>query len=304
MRVVAVIGPTASGKSDLGFQIASHVGGEIISADSMQIYRGMDIGTAKPTLQQRSQIKHHLIDILDPEERFNAGIFADLAGKIIKTNTTKNIPSILVGGTGLYLKVLLYGITPAPEASEEVQTVIKDILDEKGVAGCYERLLELDRESADKLHPNDIARITRALQVILMTGRSLCDIQREHHYEEGKYEIFFVGINWPRNELYQRINVRVEEMVRQGLVEETKKLLDKGYSPTLQSLNSIGYKQASALIQGKINQLNMVKEIQQKSRHYAKKQITWYRKDQRIRWISPGESYDNLFEEIDRFLGR
>ena len=304
MRLIAVIGPTASGKSDLGFQIASQLGGEIISADSMQIYRGMDIGTAKPPPEQRTKIKHHLIDILNPEERFNAGVFADLAGKIITTNSDPYVPSILVGGTGLYLKALLYGITPAPEASEEVNSIIEDVLDAKGIAGCYERLQELDPESAEKLHPNDKARITRALQVILMTGRSICDLQSEHPFKEGQYEIFFVGIKWPRDVLYQRINLRVEAMVDQGLIEETNKLLAQGCSPSLASLNSIGYKQAVSLLQGKIDKPTMIREIQQKSRHYAKKQITWYRKDERIRWISPGESYDNLFKEIDRFLGR
>jgi len=302
VRIIVVVGPTASGKTDTGLKLASRIGGEIVSADSMQIYRWMDIGTAKPTALERAEIPHHLIDILTPDQPYNAGQFAQDADQVIAELQEQGKPTILLGGTNLYIRALIHGMIPVPEISAPVKAEIKRLLAEKGLVQCYQRLQSLDPKSAAKLHPNDVARISRALAVFLETGRSIQDLQEEHGFKQMRYQPLFIGTRWPREELYQRINQRVLLMVEAGLVEETESLLWRGYGSDLPSLRSIGYRQALEFLDEKIDRDKMISDIQQKSRHYAKKQMTWYRNNPDVQWLDGNDLGENDIRFVQRFL--
>lgn len=301
-RILAVIGPTASGKTEVGLKLANRVGGEIISADSMQIYRWMDIGTAKPTAAMRKEVPHHLIDILDPDQLYNAGRFAADADRVIRDLQSRQTPAILLGGTNLYIRALINGIIPVPEISDGVRLAVDQLLREEGLNSCYRRLENLDPKSAARLHPNDVSRIIRALSVVMETGQSITSVQERHGFGEDRYRALFIGTRWPREQLYDRINRRALEMVKEGLVEEAESLLWRGYSSDLPSLRSIGYRQAYDYLDGEISQDEMVADIQQKSRHYAKKQLTWYRNRSDIRWLEGNQLDEPVFDLVQRFL--
>ncbi len=301
VRIVAIVGPTGSGKTEIGIRLAEKLGGEIISVDSMQIYRWMDIGTAKPTPEMRAIIPHHLIDFLDPDQPYNAGKFAADADAIISQLCRQNKPSILVGGTALYLRALINGIIPVPDISPTIRQEVRGLIAQQGIQAAYNRLKELDSKSADKLHPNDISRISRALEVVLETGNSIQDYQKEHGFQQQRYNVLYLGPQWPRDVLYHRINIRVEQMIKDGLVDEVESLLKMGYDTHLAPLNSIGYKQTIQYIQRKIDLGEMIRDIQKKSRHYSKKQLTWYKKDQNIRWLDENKLSQQDIDVVEQF---
>lgn len=301
-KVIAVIGPTASGKTRLGIDLANTFNGEIISADSMQIYRKMDIGTAKPTLEELSQAPHHLIDLIDPQEDFNAGRFVEAADQVIDQLVEKNKVPVILGGTSLYVRALLHGIIKVPDASPEIRDKVRGIANDKGRPYLYRLLKENDPESAAQLHPNDVSRVSRAMEVFWMTGKSIKNFQGEHQFQENRYDVFKVGCEWDRAELYERINQRVHLMVDQGLVDEVKGLLECGFSADLPSMQSIGYKQAVSYLQGEMSLEEMIVEIQKMTRRYAKKQLTWYRKDQSVHWLPKGVLNDETRSLIKEFL--
>lgn len=302
IRVIAVIGPTASGKTEIGLKLAQRTGGEIISVDSMQIYRWMDVGTAKPTPEMRRSVPHHLIDILNPDQEYNSGKFAADADNIIQSLHNQGKPSILVGGTGLYFRALIHGIIPVQTISDSIRKRIRQMSSEKGPVYCHKKLSQLDPKSAEKLHPNDISRVSRALEVVLETGKSIQEFQQQHQFQQKRYDILYLGANWSRDLLYDRINSRVYQMVNDGLIEEAKNLQKMGYQSDLPSLNSIGYKQAIDHINGNMNLEDMIADIQQKSRHYAKKQITWYKKDPSIQWLDKNNLENKILIKVDKFL--
>jgi len=301
-RIIAVIGPTASGKTEVGLKLARHIGGEIVSADSMQIFRWLDIGTAKPPAGVRAEIPHHLVDILNPDQLYNAGRFAEDADRVIRDLQARHKHVILLGGTNLYIRALINGIIPVPEISERVQSTVARMLAEKGLDSCYQRLTELDPISARRLHPHDVSRVVRALSVVLETGQSITSFQEQHGFTEDRYRTLYLGTCWPRHRLYERINRRVLDMVAEGLVEEAESLLWRGYTSDLPPLRSIGYKQAFAYLDEKVSLEEMIADIQQKSRHYAKKQLTWYRNRVDIRWLDGNHLEESVFELVKRFL--
>ena len=302
VKVIAIIGPTASGKTSLGIQLANQFNGEIISADSMQIYQYMDIGTAKPTSEELQSAPHHLIDIIPPDLPFNAGMFVEQADKAIKCINQKHKNPIVLGGTSLYIRTLIDGMIGAPEAPSDIKKKIQQDIELKGLNYCYQQLKSLDPESASELHGNDISRIVRALEVYLTTGKSIKILQKKHQFRDRRYQPFYVGLDWPRDVLYQRINERVKIMVHQGLIEETEGLLKKGYDKKLPALNSIGYRQAVLYLEGKMTQDEMIADIQQKTRRYAKKQMTWYRKNSEINWLVGNQLSPEVYSGIDAFL--
>ena len=303
-RVIAVIGPTAAGKTEIGITLAQQTQGEVISVDSMQIYREMDVGTAKPTDEMLTQTPHHLINILLPDQPYNAGRFVEDADAIITDLRKREKSVILVGGTGLYIRALVHGIIDVPEISQGVRETVRKLAFEQGVAACYQQLQQNDPKSAKTLHPNDLSRIVRALEIVLDTGKSIRDFQADHRFKQHRYQALYIGAAWEREELYDRINRRVHIMVENGLIAETEKLLSMGYSDDLPSMNAIGYKQAVAFLQGKMTQAEMVADIQQKSRRYAKKQITWYKKDPSIHWLNKNELTAQDIQLVKSFLKR
>ncbi len=301
-RIIAVIGPTASGKTEVGLQLARQIDGEIISADSMQVYRLMDIGTAKPSVQMQAEVPHHLIDILNPDDSYNAGQFAEDADQVISELQQHNKPAILLGGTNLYIKALIHGIVHVPEISPKVKQGIQSQLKDKGLSFCYQRLQQLDPLSAQKLHPNDVSRISRALAVVTETGHSILEYQQQHGFNQERYKVLFIGTRWPRDILYQRINQRVLLMIEGGLIDEAESLLWRGYSSDLPSMKSIGYKQAYAFLDDQISQGDMIADIQQKSRHYAKKQLTWYKNSPDVHWLQGNVIDESALAKVKRFL--
>lgn len=302
-RLVAIVGPTAAGKSSLALGLAQQFSGEIISADSVQVYRGLDIGTAKPSLADRRIVPHHLIDIINPDQDYSAALFRRQAGELICILHERQKPIFVVGGTGLYLKALTRGLFRGPAANTGFRARLNREADTKGNPFLHHRLQELDPEAAARIHPQDRMRIVRALEVHSQSQRKISEFQEEHRFQEAPYEVFKIGPFFEREELYRRIETRTEEMMERGWVEEVKTLLDQGYLPHLKSLQSLGYKHIVSYLSGKISLEEAVRLIKRDTRRYAKRQITWFKSDPEIAWFSSDPESRVLIErKVASFL--
>lgn len=284
-KLVTIVGPTGSGKSTLGWHLAKEFGGEIISADSVQVYRGLDIGSAKPSAEQRRLVIHHLIDILDLNEEYSAAQFRDQAKAIIQNLHKKKIPIFVIGGTGLYLKALTGGIFRGPGADPHLRQTFLRRAKEDGIEMLHRELSRVDRKAASRIHPRDTIRIIRALEVYHTSGRPISVFQKEHGFAEKDFDILKIGLFFPRDELYRRIDLRAQGMIDRGWVEEVRTLLNQGFSPRLKSLQSLGYKQIVSFLQGEITMDQAIQFIQRDTRQYAKRQMTWFRGDPEILWF-------------------
>ena len=285
-KLVVITGPTATGKSSLALDLALKVRGEIISADSVQVYRGLDTGTAKPSPEERALVPHHLIDILDPDQEYSAALFRREADKIIERLHLRSTPIFVAGGTALYLKVLTRGLFRGPAGDPKLRSILRQKAETGGDEALHQELRRLDPEAASRIHIHDRFRITRALEVCILTGQPISHLQREHGFRENPYETLKVGLLWEREELYRRIDSRVEKMVKMGWVEEVQSLLNKGYSPGLKSLQSLGYKHIVAYLQGKGSLAEAVELTKRDTRRYAKRQMTWFRGDPEVHWLA------------------
>ncbi|MDD4179454.1 MAG: tRNA (adenosine(37)-N6)-dimethylallyltransferase MiaA [Candidatus Margulisbacteria bacterium] len=291
MKTLVLLGPTAVGKTKLSIELAKTFNAEIISADSMQVYRGMDIGTAKPTLEERQGIPHHLIDVRNPDEEWTV---SDFVGEVqnlkVKIKNKGKIP-IIVGGTGLYLWSLLEGFAfPISPADKEVRAR----LEQRPTATLYAQLSMIDPEAAGKIHANDKKRIIRALEVYELTGKPISELQRlrqinSPHLSVGNNEFFVIGLNLPREELYPRINARVDNMIAKDLIDEVKGLLAKGFSKGLNSFQALGYKEVIEYLDGKWTKDQLIDELKKRTRHFARRQMTWFRRFKDVQWFSPDE---------------
>jgi tRNA dimethylallyltransferase len=285
--VLFLVGPTGSGKSALGVKLARKLGGEIVSCDSMQIYRGMNIGTAKPSFLVRRTVRHHLMDIVPPGKEFSVYEYREKALEAIKAIHRRGKLPIVVGGTGLYVKAVVDGISPQPGKDAGVREALLGEVREKGSLALHRRLAALDAKTAGRIHPNDTKRIVRALEVLALSGRSLSDWEGETvSLEAMGYRCWLFGVKRPREELYRAINRRVELMFRRGLVREARRLIRNGLSPT--SMQAIGYGELAEYLKqprGSVPLAEVREKIQRHTRHYAKRQLTWFRKDRRILWL-------------------
>ena len=243
MPLVIINSPTASGKTELAINLALEFGGEIISADSLQVYRYLDIGTAKPSREQRKKIKHHMIDVVDPDEEFNAAIFNEKARIIIADLAKQRKPVFIVGGTGLYIRALLSGIIETPKVDENIRNYYRQLRDIKGKEYLYNLLQHRDADAARQINPNDSVRVIRALEVLEQTGESISVILKRHSFADCPYKTYKIGLQIERKELKRRIEMRTEKMIAEGLLDEVKSILDRGYSYGLKPLQSLGYKQ-------------------------------------------------------------
>lgn len=282
--MISLLGPTAVGKSKLAVEIAKKIHGEIISADSMQVYRGMDIGTAKPTLKERQGIPHHLIDIRNPDEEWTVSDFVEQTNKLTREIEKRNKTPIIVGGTGLYLWALLEGYSfPMAPADKE----IRKRLEKEPLSTLYSRLSTLDPEAAKKIHPNDKKRIIRALEVYELTGKTISKLQenRKQNTEHRTQDYILIGLNLPREELYRRIEERVDKMIEKGLIEEVKGLLAKGYSKDIPSFQALGYKEVVEYLDGKWSKEEMIAEFKKRTRHFARRQMTWFKRFKNVNWF-------------------
>ncbi|MEN6321444.1 MAG: tRNA (adenosine(37)-N6)-dimethylallyltransferase MiaA [Syntrophaceae bacterium] len=300
-RLIVIIGPTAVGKTEVAIKMAREWGAEIISADSMQIYRFMDIGTAKPSVEERSLVSHHLIDVVNPDQQFNAAIFIELANRIIKKLHDQKKPVFVVGGTGLYVKTLLGGLFQGPNANEELRTLYKQELRQFGKDYLYEKLKKRDEKAADQIDKNDVVRIIRALEVLDLCGESIVEKQKAHNFGCNLYDCIKIGLMLERSELYKRIDQRTDTMIQDGLVDEVQGLLSLGFEENLKPMQSLGYKHIACYLKGKCSCEDAVRLIKRDTRHYAKRQMTWFCKDQEIEWFNPAD-IDAVRKKIDQFL--
>ena len=285
LPIILLSGPTAVGKTELALEIALRLGTEIVNADSMQVYRHMDIGTAKPGAKERALVPHHLLDVADPDESFDAARYAELARPVIETLLDRGKIPLIVGGTGLYLKILTKGICPGAPGSQEVKKQLIREMEEQGLPKLHEELLRVDPDAGRRIHPHDRQRIVRALEVFRLTGSPLSLRQSQHRFNERIYRSIKIFLYRERNVLYERINRRVRQMIDEGLLEEVRRLMERGYGPELKPMQSLGYKQMAAYLRGELAWDSAVSEMQRATRQYAKRQLTWFRGDPEYHWF-------------------
>lgn len=295
-KVVVILGPTATGKSHCAVELAKKLQGEIISGDSMLVYRGMDIGTAKPSAAELSEVPHHLVDILPPDAEFNVVDFKTQAEKLITEITARGKVPIIAGGTGLYIKALLedYSFNRADKV-DTLREELEAFLQENGKEALYERLLQLDSEAASNIHMNNTRRVIRAIESAMQGETVACT-----HASAELYDAIVFGLNMPREDLYNRIEKRVDIMLQQGLEEEVRSLLQQGVPASCQSMQSIGYRQMVWYLQGDMDYATAVNKLKQATRNFAKRQLTWFRKMPYIKWLelSAEPDYASAVEEM------
>jgi tRNA dimethylallyltransferase len=297
--IILLAGPTAAGKTELAIEIALRMGTEIVNCDSMQIYRYMDIGTAKPSLGERNLVTHHLLDVADPDEPFDAARYAELARPVIETLQGQGKVPLVVGGTGLYMKILTRGICPGAPGDPAIREKLFLELNEHGLPRLYEELLRVDPDAGRRLHPHDRQRILRALEVYRLTGCPLSRWQSQHRFQQTNYRSIKIFLYRERNVLYERIDRRVQQMLDQGLLEEVRGLLERGYGPELKSMQSVGYKQMAAHLLGSCPLDSAISQMQQATRRYAKRQLTWFKGDPEFRWFQ-ADDREGIWEWIQK----
>ncbi len=297
--VILLAGPTAVGKTQLALEIAHRLGTEIINCDSMQVYRYMEIGTAKPTPEERALVAHHLLDVADPDEPFDAARYAELARPVIESLRNRGKVPLVVGGTGLYMKVLTRGICPAAPRDPAIREQLRRELEEHGLERLYQELGRVDPEAGRRLHPHDRQRVLRALEVQRLTGIPLSCWQSQHRFQQTIYRTVKIFLYRDRNVLYERINRRVRQMLEQGLVAEVRRLLAMGYGPELKSMQAVGYKQLAAHLLGACPLASAVTDMERATRHYARRQLTWFRGDPEFRWVQ-ADDRQGILEWLNR----
>ena len=292
-KVIVICGPTASGKTSLSIELAKQIDGEIVSCDSMQIYKDMTIGTAKPTKEEMQGIKHYLIDCVSPEVRYSVADYKKDSINAIKEIIFKGKVPIIVGGTGLYLESLIYGIEYNEiETDLEYRKALEDIEKNEGLEKLYEMAKQIDEQAIEKISHNDKKRIFRVLEIYHSTGKTKTELEIESRKNGPDYNYILFGINMDREKLYDRINRRVDIMIKQGLIEEVKDVLNK-YKEFPTAMQGLGYKEVVAYLEGKMTKEDMIEKIKIETRRYAKRQITWFKKYKDIKWINGLEDINN-----------
>lgn len=303
-RVLAIVGPTAVGKSALALEIAERMGGEIVNADALQVYRGFDLGTAKPDAAERARVRHHLIDILDPEERYSAGRFAVLAEAAISEIAARGSLPVLVGGSGLYLRALLEGIAPIPPVDPAVRARLEERLASEGLAALHGELESRDPVTAARLGAGDRQRVLRALEISLSTGEPLSSWIARRPFGERRRPAERIGLTLSRRALYDRIAVRVGRMKDAGLEEEVRRLLESGVRPESPAFQAIGYRQFAQVARGLWSREQAVDETIRATRRFAKRQQTWFRAERDIVWFDADAPASSLADEVMTHLRR
>ena len=293
--ILVIAGPTASGKTAVGIELAQRLNGEIISADARQIYRFMDIGTAKPTAEERAAAHHHLIDFVNPDEDYSAGQFAEDASAVIGDILRRGKVPIVVGGAGLYIRALFDGFSPMPKIPIEIRARLQEE-GRDSLPKLYKRLCEVDSEWAAKIQATDTQRILRGLEVYEASGKPISEHQQVTPTPPIRHKASYFGLHWEREALYERINARARLMFENGLIEETASLRDRGYTPDLNALNAFGYREIFQYLNGKTTLDRALADLQQGTRRYAKRQMTFFRRDKRFRWVDGSD--DNVATAI------
>lgn len=299
--ILTLVGPTCVGKTAVGLALAQRLNAEILSADSRQVYRYMDIGTAKPTAGERRLVPHHLIDVLYPDEPFNAGGFRDMAQKSLDELTARGVPALIVGGAGLYLQALAGGLFSGPELPTEQREEVRARLEATDSLTLHARLRQVDPDAAERIHPNDRQRVVRALEVFEITGTPLTVLRNTRVPSVPSVRLRLIGLDRPRKEVYERIQVRVCQMISDGLIGEVEQLLERGYTADTWALRTFGYAELLAYLEGRLSLTAAVEQIAMATRRYAKRQWTWFRGRNDIEWFMIGEN-DTTAQVCDRIL--
>lgn len=300
--LIVIAGPTASGKTALSVDIAKAVGGEIVSADSMQIYKYMNVGTAKPTEEEKQGIPHHMMDFLEPTVNFSVADYCQMAGEIIRDINERGKIPVMVGGTGLYIDSLVNGVDFGEEQGDEkIREELMDLAEAEGNEAVHKILAEFDPETAAKYHPNNLRRVIRAIEVYKTQGKTVSEKEKEE--KVSLYDVAYFCIDWDREVLYDRINRRVDIMVEDGLLEEVKSLLASNIDPKCTAMQSIGYKEFYGYLSGECALEDALDTIKQSSRRYAKRQLTWFRRNKNIHWLKPENAFDEAMGVIKEKFG-
>ena len=297
-KVIVICGPTASGKTALSIELAKKINGEIVSADSMQIYKDMDIGTAKPTVEEMQGIEHYLIDFVPPDDRYSVADYKIDAKKAIKKILEKGKTPIIVGGTGLYVDSLIYEIEyPNIEFDENYRKELEEQVEKQGLDKLYEQAKKIDSQAIEKISKNDKKRILRVLEIYHATGKTKTEQEVESRKKEVEYDYKVFALNWDREKLYERINKRVDIMIEQGLIEEVKQI-SKKYNKFPTAMQGLGYKEVVEYIEGNCTKEEMIEKIKMETRRYAKRQLTWFRKNKNIIWLDGLANIDDNIYKI------
>lgn len=306
--VVVIVGPTAVGKSRIAIEVAKAFETEVLTADSRQVYRGMDVGTDKPASEDRQAVPHRLIDLVDPGESFNAGLYRRQAiDEIERLYRDCRLP-LVVGGTGLYVRALLKGLCDAPQADPIVRKALRQEAEDQGYDRLYARLVDVDPVAAARLHPRDESKVIRALEVYQLSGRRMSEFQQEHGFAERPFAALMIGLNRDRDMLCRRIEGRIDWQLAHGLIEETKRLLAQGYQRDSAAMKGLGYRQVAEHLTGEYDAAEMVRRFKRDTRRFSKRQMTWFRKEPGIQWLMIEESESvqhtatRVIEQVDRFL--
>ncbi len=283
-KAIILVGPTAVGKTELSLQLAEQLGGEVVSSDSRQVYRYMSIGTAKPTRDELLRVPHHFIDIRDPNQFYSAGEYGREARACVRELFERNTVPIVTGGSGFYIQALVDGLFAPQMSDPDVKEKWRQRIREQGQEAVLEALRKVDPKSAERLHPNDMQRVVRALEIYDLTGKPISEY-RKGDEKPCEFEPVFIGLQRDRKLLYDRINLRVDLMIQEGLLDEVRDLEKKGWGPELNALKTVGYQEVYDHFDGKLEFDEMIRLIKRNSRRYAKRQLTWFRKDQRIHWL-------------------
>jgi tRNA dimethylallyltransferase len=306
--VVVMVGPTAVGKSRVAIEVAKAFETEVLTADSRQVFRGMDVGTDKPLPEERQDVPHRLIDLVNPDESFNAGLYRRRAlDEIERLYRDRRLP-LVVGGTGLYVRTLLKGLCAAPPADPIVRAALRQEAKDEGPDRLYARLVAVDPVTAVRLHPRDESKVLRALEVYQLSGRRMSEFQQEHGFAERPFSALIIGLNRDRAALYRRIEERIDWQLAHGLIEETKQLLAQGYQRDSAAMKGLGYRQVAEHLAGEYDAVEMVRRFKRDTRHFSKRQMTWFRKEPGIQWLTIEESEsarhtaELVIGQVDRFL--
>lgn len=298
-KIIVILGPTASGKSALGMELARRTGGEILSVDSMQVYRGMDIGTAKPTPQQRQQVVHHLLDVAEPNQTFTVARFVELADAVIAEARRRGTRLIAVGGTPLYYKALFEGLFEGPGADA---TLRKRLSDQPSQA-LHDRLSKVDPSAAARIHVNDRKRLIRALEVFELTGRPISSFQTEWESGAMRHDAIWFGLDWDRQLLNRRINARVKQMIEQGWLEETRGLLARYGQLSKTAAQATGYAELIEHLQGRLSLEQAIEQIKIATRQLARRQMKWFRRFGQVQWLRADQPLEQLLTDVLRLAG-
>lgn len=303
-KLLVIVGPTSVGKTDLSIDIATQFNGEIISGDSMQVYRGMDIGTAKISPVEMKNIPHYLIDIYEPDKYFSVAEFQELATKKISDINSMGKLPIIAGGTGLYIKSVTHKYDlPDAGVDEEYRLKLNSLAEKEGNEYLHNKLQDVDPKTAERLHKNDVKRIVRALEVYHLTGKTLSELL-ESQKLESPYELLIIGLTMDRQKLYNRINHRVDKMLQEGLIDEVRRLMEKGYDESYYSMQGIGYKEIIQYLKGEISLEGAIDSIKQGTRRFAKRQLSWFRQIPEIHWFDLTDEDDIARTEIKNNIYR